>query len=310
MPPIENEQAPDNVSEILPNRGLGGVAELLKAANAQQSKEQEPGEKGSAAAAPGTGGAAHSEPTRESEQAIIDSELADPLSKLPAGDKTEKPGTLAELAESAGITLDELYKLNVSLADGRGEIPLGKLKDDVTEGARVEEMREQLETNRSEFENEMIRARQELSVMVGLLPELPPEFIAKAKQQHIEHLDTERAALLDIKPEWADPAKFQAAQDHILTAVADYGFSRADLNMISDHRLTKLLHDFATLKERVSKANARLKEVRENAAKRPARKKADATKAQKTATLTDAQNSSQTRDKVAGVAQILKDAQK
>jgi len=95
-----------------------------------------------------------------------------------------------------------------------------------------------------------------------------------------------------------------------LTGISEYGFSRADLNMISDHRLTKLLHDFATLKERVGKANARLKEVRDNAAKRPARKKADATKAQKDQALAQAQTSSQTRDKVAGVAQILKDAQK
>ncbi len=306
--PNEAEGTESNVVDM-PQRGLGGVAELLKAANAQ-GKEQEPGEGGGGNAGQGTGGAAHNEPNRESEQQIIDSELADPLETKPPGGKTEKPGSLAQLAESAGITLDELYKLNVSMADGRGEMPLSQLKDNVTEGSRIEEQREQLETNRSEFENEMIRARQELSVMVGLLPELPPEFIAKAKQQHIEHLDTERAALLDIKPEWADPAKFQAAQDHILTGISEYGFSRADLNMISDHRLTKLLHDFATLKERVGKANARLKEVRDNAAKRPARKKADATKAQKNATLAQAQTSSQTRDKVAGVAQILKDAQK
>ncbi len=303
--PNEAEGTENNVVD-LPQRGLGGVADLLKAANEQN---KEPGD-GGGNAGPGTGGAAHSEPTQQTEQQIIDSELADPIKPPPGGGKTEKPGSLAQLAESAGITLDELYKLNVSLADGRGEIPLGQLKDNVNEGARVEEQREALETDRSEFENEMIRARQELSVMVGLLPDLPPEFIAKAKQEHINHLDTERAALLDIKPEWADPAKFQAAQDHILTAVNEYGFSRADLNMISDHRLTKLLHDFATLKERVSKANARLKEVRDNAAKRPARKKADATKAQKDQALAQAQTSSQTRDKVAGVAQILKDAQK
>ena len=307
---METNQATDNVVDI-PQRGLGGVAELLKQASEQSDNEpnKDPDGQGSASADQAGGDGADNEPSGESQQSIIDNALADPEpdQQKAGGGSDNKPTTLAELAESAGITLDELYQLNVTLADGGGEMPLSKLKDNVTEGVRVEEMRETLTNDRSEFENEMIRARQELQEVVGLLPDLPPEFLAKAKQQHINHLDEERTAMLQIKPEWADPAKFQAAQDFMLTAVSDYGFNRADLNMISDHRLTKLLHDFAGLKERVGKANARLKEVRENAAKRPARKKADATKSQKQSTIDNAQNSSQTRDKVAGVAQILQD---
>ena len=201
-------------------------------------------------------------------QRIVDEALADPQ----PGDGPAKPGSLKELAENAGLTLDELYQLKVPMGDGRDAVALGGLKDQLTEAVNLDATRsEAFEAERVEFENEMIRGRQELQQIVAQLPELPPGLLDSAKQAHIELIDRERAALLTVKPEWSDPETYRAARVEILGAVAEYGFGESDLGMVVDHRLTKLLHDFARLKQRVATANSRMKEVREGGQPKRAR---------------------------------------
>ena len=290
-----------------PARGVEGVAALLAAAAANEKDQEQPAEQ---KAAPGEPGKQGDQRPGESDQQILDRELAD--QPAAGGDTGASAGKVVEslqtLAEQAGISLEEIYKIEIPLQDGRGTMALGKLKDNVTEAARVDEMHEALDVSRTDFENEMIRARQELSQVLALLPELPPELLTKAKADHIAHQDKERTALLQVKPEWADPAKFASAQDEILEAVKDYGFGRADLNLILDHRLTKLLHDFAGLKQRVAKANARLKEVRQTGKKRATKRTKETNKAQDAQRLQQAKTGG-TAAQVGGVAQILRDAQ-
>ena len=174
-----------------------------------------------------------------------------------------KPESLAELAEAAGIKIEDLYKLTIPLRDGSEPVTLGSMKDQLAKAQNLDLLAVEIEDRRTEFENGMIRARQELSEVVSLLPEVPPALIERARAAHIDTLDKERTALLVVKPEWADDKVFARAQDDILEAVADYGFSRSDLDLVIDHRLTKLLHDFAGLKKRVAAANARVKEIRD-----------------------------------------------
>ena len=280
------------------------MAALLAAASANQEPDEgrrEPRRE----VDPGIGDNAPDE-----NQNIIDQELADPVGGGDTGDQSGAAiGSIQELAERAGISVEELYKLNVPLADGRGVMPLGSLKDNVIEGQRVEQMRETFDSQRTEFENEMIRARQELNEIVGLLPELPPGLIAQAKQKHIAHQDKERAALLEVKPDWADPATFQRAQDDIFEVVSEYGYTRADMNLVLDHRLTKMMHDFSILKKRVAKANARMKEVRQPGSRRGSKKSAASNKQVQQQAIQKAQQGD-TGDKVLGIAQILANAQR
>ena len=259
------------------SRGVEGVAALLAAAAGNQEPDEGRRESRRDVAS-GVGDDAPDE-----NQNIIDQELADPITGGDTGALSDPAiGSIQELAERAGISVEELYKLNVPLADGRGVMPLGALKDNVIEGQRVEQMRETFDSQRTEFENEMIRARQELNEIVNLLPELPPGLIAQAKQKHIAQQDKERAALLEVKPDWADPATFQRAQDDIFEVVSEYGYSRADMNLVLDHRLTKMIHDFSVLKKRVAKANARMKEVRDQGGRKGSKRSAPTTRQQQT----------------------------
>ena len=239
-----------------------------------------------------------------------DLSLKDPAPAAPLAPGT-KPKTLAEAAELLGCAVEDLYKLQVPMRDdGDDALTLGQMKDHAGNAVAVEALTVELDDRRAGFENEMIRARQELNEVIGLLPSVPPALIERAQQAHIEHLDRERVALLSIKPEWRDDAVFQAAQGDILEAVADYGFSRADLNLVVDHRLTKLLHDFAGLKNRVAKANARAKEIL-NSQPKAGKKLSDAqTRAAATGAAVARSKQQQTpQAQTAAVAEILRNAQ-
>lgn len=252
----EADGLPD-AGQTQPPRGVTGVAALLRRA----AEAEDGGDTGKGEDDKGTGD--------QVETPNADELLADPE---PGGDAdpnrgAKGPSSLAELAESAGLTTEQIFELQVPMPDGAEPIKLGQLKDSAAEFATLGEQTTELDDRRQDFENEMIRARQELTEVIQLLPEVPPELIAQAKAKHTAHLDAERQALLGVKPEWADPKVYAAAQDEILEAVADYGFHRADLDLVLDHRLTKLLHDFAGMKARIGRANAAMKEVRKQAKK-------------------------------------------
>ena len=147
------------------------------------------------------------------------------------------------------------------MPDGRSSVTLGELKDSYNDVAEIEEQRGAFDAHRTAFENEMIRSRGELQEVLKLLPELPQELIAQGRQRYAAQLDTERASLLSVKPEWADPVKFQAARDRMADAIADYGFRPSELDAVVDHRLTKLIFDFSVLKQRVAEAKASRKKL-------------------------------------------------
>ena len=239
-----------------------------------------------------------------------DLSLKEPEAPAPLKPGT-KPKTLAEAAQLLGCEIGDLYKLQVPMSDGDDAMTLGKMKDHASNAVAVEGMTVELDDRRASFENEMIRARQELNEVIGLLPAVPPALIERAQQAHIEHLDRERAALLAIKPEWRDDSVFQAAQGDILEAVADYGFSRADLDLVVDHRLTKLLFDFAGLKTRVAKANARAKEIA-SSQPRAGKKLSDSQRrAAATAAAVSQSKQQQTpQSRTAAVAALLRNADK
>ena len=281
-------------------RGLEGVTGILSAALGEQPKKEDPPK-----IEPAPGG---EDPDQDPELL-----LADPIAKTPG----ETPGAsetvpLADviaLAERAGIDAEALYQLSVPLGDGREAVKLGELKDKYQDAARVDQTRTDLEQERSDFQNEMLRSRAELAEVLKLLPNLPPELIARARAAHTSSLDSQRSELLAIFPEWSDDSKYQSAQGEILEAVQEYGFGRADMDGVQDHRLTKLLHDFAKLKQRVAKANAKAKELRGDAPKRGKGKKpgSQSEKQRNLAdTLKSAKESSDPSQKVSAISQLLR----
>ncbi len=172
------------------------------------------------------------------------------------------PQTLADAAEKLGMKIEDLYALDVPMRDGVEPIKLGALKDFARQSADVAELTVELETQRSDFENSMIRAKQELQEVVNLLPNVPDVLIEQARATITENQQREHSRLMEIKPDWKEPEVYQQARSDILEAVADYGFTRSDLDLVIDHRLTKLLHDFSMLKRRVASATAKHNELK------------------------------------------------
>lgn len=247
----------------------------------------------------------------------------DPLAQIDTGDmgmpgpdaseplaEGEKPTTIAQAAQALGLTPDELYALEIPLKDGAEPVTLGSMKDTVQAIEGLEAQTVELDERRSQLENEMIVARQQLSSIVELLPTVPPALIEQAQAAHQEHRDRERSAMLAIKPEWRDGEVWERAQGEMLEAVADYGFGRSDLDLVIDHRLTKLLWDFTTLKKRVAEASARFKEVQTTAGRGGKKQSPRQERAAQERATADAAKGGRQSDKVAAVNTILRNSQK
>ena len=213
----------------------------------------------------------NAEPMREIDQAADDDAQDDgeirtddlgikkPLSD--GGDTTESLAALSDLAEKAGVKLEDVYKLEIGFGDGRPSATLGAIKDAYIESSELAEMRGTFEDHRSNFENDMLRARAELTTIIKLLPELPEGIAQQAQQVNADTEAREMTALHDIKPEWKDPATYHRARELMIETVAAYGFSRAEMMEIKDHRAIKMIWDHHQQAKRISEANASRKKL-------------------------------------------------
>lgn len=221
------------------------------------------------------------------------------------GDADPVTASLKNLAEKAGVAVEDIYDIEVPTGDGQEPMTIGDLKDSFTALTKLETTKQTFEDTRTDFENEMIRARAELQGIIQLLPEVPAELIQRAATEYAQTQDNERQALFRIRPEWRDPEAFARAQESILESVSEYGFSKAELNQVVDHRLTKLLWDFHTLRERVREANAGAKRVR-SASRTGRRKAADAKPSAFKQRMADATASGDLETKTSVIADLIK----
>ena len=288
-------------------RGVEGVAEILRRAQAvEQGDAPAVGELGDSDALPPAG-----EPDNEDDDNTGLSEAG--LGMQPAAGEGQAPGdsialAMNDLAEKAGLTLEELFDIEVPLGGELGATTLGKLKDDFQDYSQLQNTKTAFEDQRTEFENDMIRSRAELQEIITILTAqdaVPQELIVLAQNKLQDTKDKERAALLTIKPEWKDPAVFAVAQDAIMETVAEYGFTRADLDSVLDHRLTKLLHDFHIMRGRFKDANAQRKRVVKQSRQKRARSAKEAPKAALQSQIDQAKTGT-TADKVAAVSALIR----
>ena len=306
--PGEGDQAPPELP-----KGVAGVAEILRRARAvDQGEAPAVGELGDTAELPPEAG----EPDKKGDATKDDDKPGlseDGLGMQPAAGDGLEPGdsiTLAmqSLAEKAGITLDELFATEVPLGGQLEATTLGKLKDDFSDYSQLQETKTAFEDQRTDFENDMIRSRAELQEIISILTAqgaIPQEMVVLAQNQLQDTKDKERAALIAIKPEWKNPEVYALAQDQILETVAEYGFTRADLDSVLDHRLTKLLHDFHIMRGRFKDANAQRKRVVTQSRQKRA-KSAKAAPAQELQVMIDKAKTGTTAEKVAAVTRLIK----
>lgn len=278
--------------------GVEGIANILRAAGADQPQADDDGEP--------TGGDLGSLP--DDEPTLSEDGLGLQAASDADGGDSDAPlkRELAMLAEKAGLTIEELYAVEVKLGDDLEPTTLGKLKDNFRDYSKLETAQSSFDEHRTEFENDMIRSRAELQEVIKLLPQVPQELIQQAQESFQAARDTERAALYLIKPEWKDPEVFARAQDQVMETVKDYGFTRVDLDAVLDHRLTKLLHDFHTMRERFKAANAGAKKVVTGTRQSKAKATRDRANRSQSQTLSDAAADRNTSNKASAVSELLK----
>jgi len=171
--------------------------------------------------------------------------------------------TFTDLAEKAGVSPEQLYKLKVAMPEGVEPMTLGELKDLAQRAGDLEGKEQSLTAAKIEQERELMRAQDELRALLAQVgPSLPPEMVEQHRAKYDAHLAGERQRLLEAIPEWASPEAYQAGRQEIVSSLEAYGFSEAELSNVYDHRLVKLLHDFTRMEKALKTANAEAKKVR------------------------------------------------
>ena len=187
-------------------------------------------------------------PVDEEAGSAVEASDSEPESLEESEEPTPTAPSLKDLADRLQIDQAELYSVQIPLPGDGESISLGELKDQFNEFSVVEKRAEKLNEEKVAYENDKLRSYQELQTLVNLLPEVPEQYRSQAAQMQQQHLQTEQARLLEVLPEWKDANNFEAGRSAINGLAGEYGFSPAETAGISDHRLVKLLKDFADMK--------------------------------------------------------------
>jgi hypothetical protein len=188
----------------------------------------------------------------------------------PAPEGEPQKVNLKGLAEQMGMDIKELYDVEIGMGGNNEPVTLGALKDSFKDLQDLGQKQQDFEKQSLERENEFLRARQELSHLVQQMPELPKDFQQQMAEQQRAVLQREQQALLAAIPEMADQTQAQVVNERVFNVGREYGFSAVELGYIQDHRIVKLVNDYAKLKERFASADAQAKKVA-SAPKKPAK---------------------------------------
>jgi hypothetical protein len=82
------------------------------------------------------------------------------------------------------------------------------------------------------------------------------------QQQQAALLPREREKMLEARPEWRDPVKFEADRKVMASYAKNLGFNDAELNSLADHRYMQVLHDAAQFRALQAANPETLKRVR------------------------------------------------
>lgn len=154
---------------------------------------------------------------------------------------------LKTVAERLQVEPAKLYQdLMVPIADGE-ELSVSELKDRYRSAKELDRLREEHTRARGEYEADRLRSERELQAILAAIPResISPALAEEWQKQQREYLGREREALLRAIPDWTDAAVLTADRGEIEGYLKEYGFSRADLDNVTDHRLLRLLRDAA-----------------------------------------------------------------
>ncbi len=245
------------------------------------------------------------QPEAQAPEAEKEQERADPpqsaLMDAGPASETEEPAkfeTLNDMASALGVDMEAVYKMPIK---GKGEeaTTLGALKD----AWRFD--LDAVESLRQEQENTYIRQQRELELLREQIAPTPQQQ-QQAEREFQQILQSEAQKLFAAVPRLRDDAKYRAEQiDAVFGLAADYGYSKAEIENLADHRLYKLAMDAAAWRKHIRAADAQAKRVRGKSRKAQAPKQAQKKRGGNLDTLKQRAGSGLAEDQVAYIGALL-----
>lgn len=168
-----------------------------------------------------------------------------------------KPETLDDLAKRLNVDPADLYAIKVPRANGE-PLTLGALKDRFDEWAGLDAERIAWNEERTQRDNELHLARQELEELLATLPKehVSQEALQKAASKVQQRIKSERARTLDAIPQWRDEERRTQELTGIANMLKEYGLPENYLSTVYDHRIMRFLRDAHLRMEQVRRALA------------------------------------------------------
>ena len=187
------------------------------------------------------------------------------------------------------------YNQEVPLVNGE-KMTVGQLKDYVQASKKQQ-------ADFIERENQVMRKLDEVNMLSQYLNVVPENIRQQAAAEIQEHVKQEFTRMLDVIPQWKDAVEFNKGRDSIYNLAKQYNLEK-DVSQVSDHRVIKLLHDFARLNESLATAKE-LKSAKQtsNSAGKPKPPMTNAEKQQQL--INKAKQSKSSNDELAAIASLF-----
>lgn len=167
-------------------------------------------------------------------------------------DATQAPAPEAEPEKVEDPEPDGIdYAQKIPMPNGE-PLTLGELKD-------FYQQHDQKVVELMERENRVMQQYDELQQMTQYL-QLPEPVRAEIAERQRGYLQEQHGLMLQAIPEWKDQAAFEKGRTEIFALGKEYG---VDLSKVTDHKVVKMLKDFATLKNAIKSARASVKQVKQ-----------------------------------------------
>lgn len=201
--------------------------------------------------------------------------FGDALERVIKGEARPAPETapagkldLAAVAERLGISIEDLYGVEVGMPDDGQAVTLTELKDLATAHKRSQAERLEWETTHAAQRNQIATATAELQTLLGMIPAemRSPEMIRQAQSKLEVTRAMEQQKLLARVPEWRDPRQFEAEFEVIRPHLSEWGFSDEELSGVYDSRLLAYIRHNALREKRLADLLAETRKQRERRA--------------------------------------------
>lgn len=193
------------------------------------------------------------------QQDVGDDEKGEQSDQTGALEDEDSPISLKEVAESMDLDAKDLYEVEIPV--GKDEkITLGELKDLYKESKTIKAGMAAFEEKKLSQDNEIMIARRQIDQLVEVgvkTNSLNPEVLKVLEGIHADNVARERKAVLRVMPEWEDASERESAYSDMTVLLGQYGFSRAEVEGVLDHRLLKFARDMARRENQIKKATPR-----------------------------------------------------